>query len=124
MASPRAPAGSGSANRGNMALDSRETALAALSEREFQALVVDGLKDRGYWVWHVVDSRLMAAGLPDLLFYHPERPGVLFAWELKRQRGGVVSTEQATALDHLRTVPGIDARIVRPADWDVLKERM
>jgi hypothetical protein len=88
-----------------------------MSEREFQAHVVAGLEHRGYIVWHVTDSRLMRAGLPDILAYHPKRPGHLLVWELKRERGGVVTTEQRAAIEHFRTMDGIDARVVRPSDW-------
>lgn len=100
----------------------RDAILAAMPERgEFHGHVVNGLKARGWTVWHVVDSRLMAAGLPDILAIHPQRPGVLLAWELKRQ-SRYPTKIQSAVIAHLATVPGVDARIVRPLDWLMLKE--
>lgn len=96
-------------------------ALSRLTERQFQAIVRTGLEQRGYLVYVFPEMRLTRAGWPDLAFWHPKRPGLFWYWELKRQNG-VVSSEQQRLVDHLVTVPGIDARIVRPADWLVLKE--
>ncbi len=99
------------------------TILDAMSEAEFQRLVVAGLKQRGYLVWHVVDARLMAAGLPDVIAAHPTRvPRRLLMWELKRAKGGRVSPEQKAALAALSDVFGVDARVLRPADWLLAKE--
>ena len=66
----------------------------------------------------------MVAGLPDLLCYHVDRPGVLYCWELKRERRYRVSPKQRAAVAHLQTVPGIDARIVRPSDWATLSKEL
>lgn len=92
----------------------------AMSERELERHVREGLEDRGFKapagvVWHVVDSRLMEAGLPDIIAYADRLPGLLLLWELKTGKGRV-SAAQARARAHLRTVTGVDARIVRPAD--------
>lgn len=87
----------------------------AMSERELQRHVREGLEDRGFVVWHVVDSRLVASGLPDIIAYSAALPERVLLWELKTGRGRLRAA-QVRALAHLRTVPGIDARIVRPAD--------
>ncbi|HEX6786974.1 MAG TPA: hypothetical protein VF076_07235 [Acidimicrobiales bacterium] len=87
----------------------------AMSERELLRHAREGLDDRGFVVWHVVDSRLLAAGLPDVIAYAPSLPGLLLLWELKTGRGRLRAA-QTRALAHLRSVPGVDARIVRPAD--------
>jgi hypothetical protein len=87
----------------------------AMSERELTRHVRESLEDRGFVIWHVVDSRLVASGLPDIIAYSASLPAMVLLWELKTGRGRLRAA-QARALAHLRTVPGIDARIVRPAD--------
>lgn len=91
--------------------------LATMPEREFQRHVVAALRRRGWTVWVVPNMRLTTAGLPDVVAWHPNQPGRLLAWELKSQTGRVKPSQRA-ALAHLATIPGVDARIVRPADWD------
>lgn len=104
--------------------DGVSPALMALSERQFQAMLVAGLRERGWTVWVVPNMKLTTAGLPDVLAWHPSRPGVLHAWELKRERDYRVTPAQRAALAHLETVPGIDARIVRPSQWEALRDGM
>jgi hypothetical protein len=95
--------------------------LDALSEREFQASVVEALKSRGWVVFSVPDMRRTTAGLPDLIFYHPNVPGLLLCWELKRSDGRPTRKQRAR-LAHLGTVPGVDARLVRPRTWPALRD--
>lgn len=90
-----------------------------LSEREFQTWLRAALRDRGWVVYVVPDMRKTLAGLPDLIAIHLGKPGRLLAWELKSTKGRI-RPEQRVVIDHLRTVPGVDARIVRPSDWDEL----
>lgn len=97
-------------------------ALSALSEAEFQRIIVAHLRRLGFVVWVVPNMKLTTAGLPDLIFWHPVMPGRLFCWELKREQRAVISPSQQAALAHLQTVPGIDARIVRPSDWPDLRD--
>ena len=99
------------------------TILASMSEKVFQAHVVDGLRQRGYVVFVVPDMRKSEAGWPDLAFWHPHRPGVLHVWELKTMRGRV-TPKQALTLRCLASVPGVDARIVRPGDWAALRDAL
>lgn len=112
-------ASGGGGSRGAVS-DAPLALLGRLSEREFQADVVHGLRQRGFIVWTVPDMRMTTAGLPDLIAVHPDRAPLLM-WELKTERGRV-RPEQVRALAHLDRIPGIDARIVRPADWLRLKE--
>lgn len=98
-------------------------ALSRLSEREFQRIVRGVLESLGFVVWVVPNMKLTTAGLPDLLFWHPGRPGVLHAWELKTLTG-TPTPKQRAALAHLATVPGVDARIVRPPDWPALRDHV
>jgi len=98
--------------------------LSAMSERVFQAHVVTALKDRGYLVWTVPDMTKTARGLPDVIAVHPTRvPRRVLFYELKSQRGRV-RPEQADALAALSDVHGVDARIVRPADWPELRDAL
>ena len=94
--------------------------LAGMSEKRFQALVVSSLRCRGWTVWTVPNMRQTTAGLPDLLCLHDDIPRVL-AWELKAVRTRV-TPRQAAVIARLARVPGIDARIVRPADWVELRQ--
>lgn len=99
-------------------------ALSALTEAQFQRIVRAHLERRGYVVWVFPIMKRTMAGVPDLTFWHPSRPGVLHAWELKRETRYVVSPAQAAAIAHLATVPGIDARIVKPSDWPALRDEL
>ena len=96
----------------------------AMPEAEFQAHVTAGLEQRGWVVWHVPDSRRMRPGMPDTWAYHPARPGVLLVLELKRERGGRVTDDQRQAVEHLQTVPGVDALVIRPSGWRVFLEQL
>lgn len=132
---PRGPA----RDRGNLALgtgarvrlDPRErqvdaifnVVLAGMSERRFQALIVSALRARGFVVWIVPNMRMTTAGLPDLVCWHPNVPGLILFWEIKTPAGRVTAS-QRRALDHLRTVAGADARVVRPADWPRLRDAL
>lgn len=93
--------------------------LLAMTEAQFQRQVRESLKARGFVVWTFPIMKRTTAGVPDLTFWHPAKPGRLYFWELKKQRGRV-RPEQVIAIAHLSTVPGVDARIVRPADWAAL----
>jgi hypothetical protein len=98
--------------------------LNALTEREFQRMVVDGLRQRGYLVWVVPDMRKTLAGLPDIIAVSPHRvtrPRRVLMWELKTMRGRV-RPAQKLALAALDGIAGVDARIVRPSDWPAVLE--
>lgn len=92
-------------------------------EREFQKNVREVLGKLGFVVWVFPNMKYTVAGVPDLTFWHPNRPGRLFFWELKTQKGRV-RPEQIEAIKHLETVPGVDARIVRPSDWPALRDEL
>lgn len=96
--------------------------LSAMSERELQKYVVDGLKQRGYVVWTIPDMRRTTAGLPDVIAVHPDRAPLLML-ELKTATGRV-KRAQADAIKALQNIPGIYAAVVRPADWERLKEEV
>ena len=114
------------ANRQEMASGGSPLApiFAAMSEKQFQAMVVMALKAHGYMVWTVPDMTKTARGLPDVIAVHPTRvPRRVLFYELKSQRGRV-RPEQADALAALSDVHGIDARIVRPSDWPALRQAL
>ncbi len=109
--------------RRRVALPPVSPVLRALSERDFQKQVVEGLTQRGWVVWVVPDMRKTRRGLPDILAIHFQKPGRLLAYELKAERTRI-RPEQTLAIAHLSTVPGIDARIVRPSDWAQLSREV
>lgn len=90
----------------------------ACTERQFQDAVVELAKWHKWTVFHDEDSRRNERGLPDLLIWRG--PGVLLMWELKKE-SGVLSTDQKRWLRHLATVPGVDARCLRPSNWGYIE---
>ena len=84
-----------------------------VSERDWQATVVQLAKLRGWRHYHTHDSRRSAPGFPDLVLVRGER--VIFA-ELKTDTGRV-SVAQREWLDALRLTPA-EVAIWRPRDWD------
>lgn len=95
----------------------------ALSEAAFQRQVKAALRQLGYVVWTFPIMKRTVAGVPDLTFWNASRPGRLHFWELKTERGKV-RPEQVVAIAHLATVPGVDARIVRPSEWPALRDAL
>jgi hypothetical protein len=86
---------------------------AAVTEREWQAKVVDLARWRGWMVFHPFDSRRSAAGWPDLALC---RNGRLVLAELKTATGRV-SPDQRRWLAALSAVPGVETYLWRPSDW-------
>lgn len=98
--------------------------LGSLTEKQFQRMVVEGLKQRGYLVWVVPDMRKTLAGLPDVIAVHPTKvPRRVLFWELKTQTGRV-RPAQKVALAALGDVYGVDARVIRPAHWPAMSEEI
>lgn len=90
----------------------------AMTEDDLLAGITEALTYGG-WRWtHIRRSdgvTVGATGLPDIIACHPDR-SVVLAWELKSKHG-VVMPDQMAWLLGLRG-PQVDARIVRPADYD------
>jgi hypothetical protein len=86
----------------------------AVSERAFQQQVVELARLLGWTAYHPWVSLHSAAGFPDLVLVRP--PRLVFA-ELKSERGRVTAAQQRW-LDLLGQVPGVEARLWRPGDWD------
>lgn len=95
--------------------------LDGMPERELQGHIRTALEDRGWVVTVIPDMRMVLAGWPDLVAYHANVPGLLLCWELKTTVGRPTRKQRAR-LAHLSTVPGIDARIVRPRTWEALRD--
>lgn len=93
-----------------------------MTEAELLEGITDAMTLAG-WRWmHIRRSDNITVGhqgFPDVIAGHAEREYVL-AWELK-SKDGVVMPDQAAWLIALR-VPSIDARIIRPADYDAALE--
>lgn len=89
-------------------------------------LGVTGALTAGGYRWHHVRRSDLAiqqgqSGFPDLLAVHPER-GQVIVLELKSERGRVEPL-QADWLDAFIAC-GIDARVVRPNDYQALVEEL
>lgn len=96
--------------------------LSGLSEAAFQALVVSHLKSRRYRVVIIPDMRRTEAGWPDVVAIRAGVP-VLLAWELKRERMKPTRIQTET-LAILSQIPGVDARVVRPALWPRVRDAL
>lgn len=90
-----------------------------ISEREFQAQVVQLARLCGWLVYHTHDSRHSAAGFPDLVLVHPGRGEVAYA-ELKVPPNDATPA-QAAWLAALRAA-GQRAALWTPADWKAIED--
>jgi len=88
--------------------------LETMTERQFQDLIIETAVLNGWLVYHTYDSRRSQPGFPDLVLLKPPR---LAFWEVKTAKGRL-RLEQAHWLTMLKVAPTIDARLVRPKDWD------
>lgn len=97
------------------------TATRAISEKAFQAQVVELATMLGWLHFHVFNSRKSDEGYPDLTLV---RDGRLVYAELKTETGEL-SPEQIVWLGELREVArerGIEVYEWRPSDWEKLSE--
>jgi len=91
---------------------------ARISEKQFQAQVLQLARLSGWLTYHTHDSRRSQAGFPDLVLVRP--PAVLFA-ELKSEGGGL-RPEQRGWLRALEACPGVAVRLWMPGDWPEVEE--
>lgn len=82
-----------------------------ITERMFQASVIQLCKLLGIWHYHTFDSRRSVAGFPDLLILG--KRGALWR-ELKREDGRVTAAQSEVGLRMDRI--GWDWAVWRPAD--------
>lgn len=90
----------------------------SISERDFQAQVLQLARLSGWMAYHTRDSRRSEPGFPDLVLVRP--PMILFA-ELKTG-AGKVRPEQRTWLAALAGCEGVDVALWRPSDWKTVEE--
>lgn len=101
-------------------LTAREVLDRAQTEAEFQGAIVELAHHCGWKVYHTRFSWGSAPGFPDLVLVRGAEAVVL---EVKAAKG-VVSDDQTAWLAALGAIPGIEARAVRPSDWDWVAERL
>lgn len=94
-------------------------AVELVSERDWQSFVVDLARLHGWESFHVLNSRGMTAGWPDLVLLRP--PCALFV-ELKRE-AGKVSAAQGRVLALLEGC-GLEVAVWRPSDADAVASRL
>ena len=90
-----------------------------MSEKEFQAQVLELARLCGWRVYHTHDSRRSAAGFPDLVLV--KKQSLLFA-ELKTDTRDT-TPEQQVWLEDLRAA-GQEVHIWRPGNWATIQERL
>ena len=86
--------------------------LESLTEKQWQAWVIEAAHTFGWHVYHTYDSRRSHIGYPDLTLVRP--PEVLFV-ELKTEKGRL-SASQRVWSELLQACPGVDYYLWRPSD--------
>lgn len=94
-------------------LTARQMLDAAISERQFQAQIVQLAKLHGWMVSHSWLSVHSAAGWPDVIAV---KDGRMLAIELKSERGKLTEAQEGW-LDALSEVPGVQTAVFKPHDW-------
>ena len=89
-----------------------------VAESDFLAAVRDLATLHGWRCYHTRDSRGSDPGFPDLVCVRGPR---LVALETKTTLGRVTRA-QLRWMDALRAVPGVEAWVARPDDWDAIEE--
>ena len=84
------------------------------TEKKLQATIRKAALDCGWKFYHTQVSLYSARGFPDLVMV---KNGRLLLWELKGPHGKP-SSAQLEWIEALKAVPGVDARLVYPADLD------
>lgn len=92
---------------------------ALISEKAWQAFVVECAQLNDWWVHHHFDSRRSEPGWPDLVLI---RPPELLIVELKRE-GGKVTAAQGRVLTMLEQCH-VDVAVWRPVDEPEVLERL
>jgi hypothetical protein len=85
-----------------------------VSEKEFQATVLELAQLEGWLYFHTFDARRSNKGFPDLVLVRP--PRVIFC-ELKSEKGRT-RPEQVLWAEALAACPGVECHLWRPQDWD------
>lgn len=93
-----------------------------MSEKDFQAQVIQYAKLCGWLIYHTHDSRRSNPGFPDLVCVRParrDRPGRVIYAELKSDRGKL--TEAQSGWLQCLADAGAEAYCWRPADWQTIE---
>ena len=96
------------------------TLLKAVTEKAFQASIIQLLKLKNILHFHDNDSRRNNAGLPDLIVIKND---TIFLWELKSEKGKLRPSQEVW-LDALSKVKKVDVRVLRPNDWQQIEEAL
>jgi hypothetical protein len=88
-----------------------------MSEKSFQAAVLQVAQMYGWRFYHTHDSRRSPHGWPDLALVHPGQRRFLLV-ELKRENGRVSKPQEAWIAD--LSAAGVDVRVWRPSDLDAI----
>jgi hypothetical protein len=90
-----------------------------LTEAEFQGMIVERARVRGWLVYHVYDSRRSSAGFPDLVMV---RAGKLVLAEVKTAKGRLSPAQAAwfAALSAVEDQPRVTVAVWRPEDWSAV----
>ncbi len=105
--------------RGLIAAPRRAPLPEGISEKQFQAEVIQVARRAGWMVHHHTISKRSEPGWPDLALCHPGRAKFILA-ELKTN-DGAVSTEQQVWIQSLNQC-GVDCRLWRPCQWQSICE--
>ena len=91
-----------------------------LTESEFQRLVIDVARLRGWVVYHVPDSRRVTArGCPDLIMIHERQSRLIFA-ELKTETGKLSDHQKKWM--RVLVACGVETYLWRPSDMAAIKD--
>ncbi len=84
------------------------------TEKQLQTTIRTAALDCGWLFYHTWKSQFSAKGFPDCVMV---KNGRMLAWELKGPYSKP-SPAQLEWIEALKAVPGVDARLVYPADLD------
>ncbi len=93
---------------------------AAVSEKQFQAQILQLARLAGWRCYHTHDSRCSAPGFPDLVLVR--KPVILFV-ELKSE-SGKLRPEQREWLELLGRCGRVEARLWRPSDFEEIEKTL
>jgi Holliday junction resolvase len=107
-----------------------------MAEADWQRLVIQALRALGWRVahfqgvhvtrknghsYHATPVQADGAGFPDLIAVRGDR---MLALELKREKGGKISQAQVEWIAAMSAIPGVQAGVYRPSDWDTIQDLM
>jgi hypothetical protein len=86
-----------------------------ITEKQWQATVLEAAVVFGWRAYHTFDSRRSAGGWPDLALWHPNRHRFMLR-ELKTDKGRTSAAQEQMLLE--LNGCGLDVGVWRPADWN------